>query len=52
MGTWGNFCTTQCSTNEQCGEGAVCSESQAGSPIRTCIPEACVGTVEIPDGGL
>ena len=52
MGTWGNFCTTMCSTDAQCGEGAVCSESQAGSPIRTCVPEACISTVVIPDGGL
>jgi hypothetical protein len=52
QGTWGNFCTTTCSTDAECGEGAVCSASQAGASIRTCIPEACVGTAEMSDGGL
>jgi hypothetical protein len=51
-GTWGNFCTTTCSTDADCGAGAVCSQSQAGASIRTCIPTACVGTAEISDGGL
>jgi hypothetical protein len=52
QGTWGNFCTTTCSTDAECGEGAVCSQSQAGASIRTCVPTACVGTAEISDGGL
>lgn len=45
-GTWGNFCTTSCSADADCGEGAVCSQSQ------TCVPQACVGTVTIGDGGV
>ncbi len=36
-GTWGNFCTTPCSDDTECGDGASCQ----GTSTKVCIPGHC-----------
>jgi hypothetical protein len=38
---FGNFCTTQCQADSECGTAAICTAS------KICVPSKCVG-----DGGM
>jgi hypothetical protein len=38
LGDFGNFCTTVCTSDDECGEGASCA-GQSGRAI--CVPDSC-----------
>ena len=47
-GEFANFCTTTCSEDSQCGEGATCFGAEGGSQ-RACIPNACTPATPTAD---